>query len=357
MSTSEEEERWDEEQEPRPRKPRTGKRRIIGIVAAVAVVVAVFVFVLPQVADYAEVWDVVKGLDPDQLALLLAVAAVNVATFGPPWMAAMPGLTYRRSMVLTQSSTALSSALPGGDAVGITASYAMLRGWGYSRHAVSVAVALTGLWNQFVNVGVPVLALAALTLGGGRNPLLTTAALIGLAAMVAVIVALWAVLRGEEEARNTGDWLGKQATRLLRPLRRGPIENLGQTLVEFRRETVGVLSRRWHWLTAATILGHLTVFLVLLACLRTLGVDSDQVSFVEALASWSLVRLLSAVPVTPGGLGLIELGLTAALVGFGGNKAGVVAAVLLYRALTYFPPLILGAILGLTWRKGRPAPT
>ena len=62
MSESGEEERWDEAQEPQPRKSRTGKRRILGIIAALAVVVGVFVFALPQVADYAQVWDVVKGL-------------------------------------------------------------------------------------------------------------------------------------------------------------------------------------------------------------------------------------------------------------------------------------------------------
>jgi uncharacterized protein (TIRG00374 family) len=87
------------------------------------------------------------------------------------------------------------------------------------------------------------------------------------------------------------------------------------------------------------------------AVLRAVGVDSSQVTWVEALASWSLVRLLTAVPITPGGLGVVELGLSAALVGFGGSNDEVVAAVLLYRALTFLPPIALGAILGLTWRR------
>ena len=100
------------------------------------------------------------------------------------------------------------------------------------------------------------------------------------------------------------------------------------------------------------IVGHLAVFAVLLVALRATGVDAGEVGWVEALAAWGLVRLLSAVP-GPGeaGVGIVELGLSSALVGFGAHNAEAVAAVLLYRALTVLPSLALGAVLGLTWRK------
>jgi uncharacterized membrane protein YbhN (UPF0104 family) len=58
------------------------------------------------------------------------------------------------------------------------------------------------------------------------------------------------------------------------------------------------------------------------------------------------------VPVTPGGLGVVELGLTAAL-GSGLDSTGknqVAAAVLLFRALTWFAPIPLGMLTGLFWR-------
>jgi uncharacterized protein (TIRG00374 family) len=98
------------------------------------------------------------------------------------------------------------------------------------------------------------------------------------------------------------------------------------------------------------------VFGVLLVALRATGVGSDEVSWVEALAAWGLVRLLTAVPLTPGGVGIVELGLSGALVGFGAHNAEAVAAVLLYRALTVLPTLLLGAVLGLTWRRHSIAP-
>jgi uncharacterized membrane protein YbhN (UPF0104 family) len=48
----------------------------------------------------------------------------------------------------------------------------------------------------------------------------------------------------------------------------------------------------------------------------------------------AFIRLVSALPITPGGLGVVELGLTAALIAAGGDRAEVVAGVLVYRALT-----------------------
>jgi uncharacterized protein (TIRG00374 family) len=86
------------------------------------------------------------------------------------------------------------------------------------------------------------------------------------------------------------------------------------------------------------------VFLVLLVALRALGVPGSEVTVVEAFAAWSLSRLLGTIPITPGGIGVIELSLTATLVGFGGNNAGVVAAVLVYRFLTIIPTIVVGLL-------------
>jgi uncharacterized membrane protein YbhN (UPF0104 family) len=77
------------------------------------------------------------------------------------------------------------------------------------------------------------------------------------------------------------------------------------------------------------------------------------VTLTEAFAAWALVRLLGSLPITPGGIGVVELGLTGALVGFGGANDAVVAAVLLYRVLTVVPTLVLGLLAGVVWRRLR----
>lgn len=322
-----------------------------GRLIAFGLVIGVFAFVLPRVADYGDVWQALTGLSGGGVAALAIAAIVNLATFGPPWMAALPGLSFMHALVLSQASTAAASVLPGGDAVGIAISYSMLRRWGFTVEQVTVGSAATTVWNMFANVLFAVAAVGFLAVGGESHALLTTAALVG-AAAVAVGIALFAVaLQGDSNAR----WLGGLAERLwnhvARLLRRVPAEGWNERLVGFRREAVGLLRRRWLALSAATLAGHLTVFLVLLVALRAVGVPSVDVSAAEVFAAWSLIRILTTIPITPGGLGVVELGLTGALVSFGGHRAPVVAAVLLYRVLTYVPPIAIGGVCLLVWRR------
>ena len=126
-------------------------------------------------------------------------------------------------------------------------------------------------------------------------------------------------------------------------------------MVRFRNDSLELVRRRWLLLTLATLAGHLTVWLVLVASLaRRRRRPRSEVSLLESFAAWALVRLLTAIPITPGGLGVVELGLTGTLVGFGGSRDQVIAAVLLYRALTFLPPLPLGLLAGLTFRRAHP---
>jgi uncharacterized protein (TIRG00374 family) len=293
----------------------------------------------------------VTGLSALGVAGLVAMEIINLATFAPPWMAAFPGLSFLHALVLTQASTAAASVLPGGDAVGIAISYSMLRRWGFSIEQVTVGSAATTVWNAFANVVFAVVAVGGLAISGESHPLLTTAAVIGSAA-VGVAIALFAVaLNDDHNARLVGRLAERVWNHAARALHRSPATGWQERLVGFRREAIGLLRRRWLALTAGTLAGHLTVFGVLLVALRAVGVTSADVNLSEAFAAWALIRLLTTVPITPGGLGVVELGLTGALVSFGGHRASVVAAVLLYRVLTYVPPIAIGGVCLLVWRR------
>ena len=340
------------EQAPEQGRKRWLKRGLAGGLA-VAVIVGTYVFVLPQFANYGEVWAEVRALSWEWILVLLGAVALNMATFAPPWMAALPGLGYWSAQTVTQASTASTYLAPGGPAVGIGISAAMLFAWGFRADEVALAVTLTGIWNQLAILGFPTVALALLTLTGGDRTALQTIAIIGLAVFVVVAGGFALALSSPTMARRIGNLAARIVNWVLRLVRRGPVGWSGESLAHFRGEAIGLLRRRWHLLTLATLAGQLTVFLVLLACLRALGVGADEVSVTEAFAGWSLARVLGSIPITPGGLGLVELGLTTVLAGFGGNHAGVVAAVLLYRFLTIVPTLVLGAAAATTWRRHR----
>jgi uncharacterized protein (TIRG00374 family) len=329
------------------------QRRVLGGAASVAVVAAVFVFVLPRIADYRDVWEVVQQLGWEEWALLAGATVLNLATFPPPWMVALPGLGYRQALAMTQASTALSLVTPAGAAVGMAASYSMLRSWGFAGRPVGLAVAVTGIWNQFANLAFPVVALALLTAEDQDHPALQTAAIVGVAVLAVALAAFAFALSSASRAR----WIGDIVVRLARWVGRIARRRVGWTgegLVRFRGSALGLLRRRWHVLTVATLVGHLTVFVLLLTCLRAVGVGASEVSWIEAFAAWSLVRILGALPLTPGGVGIVELGLSGALVAFGAPNAGAVTATLLYRALTVLPTLGLGMLAAATWRTHHP---
>lgn len=332
---------------------RWGTRRIILGAVGATFVVATFVFFLPQIADYRDVWSVVKGLSWPWLLALTGVTTLNLATFAPPWQATLRGLRFWPALMMTQASTALSIVMPAGAAVGLAGSYGMLRSLGFAARDVGRAVTLTGLWNQFANLFYPIVALFLLTATGGESALLAIAAFIGVAVLGMAVTGLVLVLAGDRTAMETGDLAARLTNWTLGRFGRGPVGWGGPSFDQFRQDAVDLLRKRWHLLTLATLAGSLTVFLVLLVSLRALDVPATEVSTVEAFAAWALVRLIGSIPITPGGIGVVELGLTGALVGFGGNNAGVVAAVLVFRFLTIVPTLALGLVSVATWRHQR----
>ena len=170
------------------------------------------------------------------------------------------------------------------------------------------------------------------------------------AVIAGLVVGFWSA----HLARKIGDLAARLVSWLKRLFRRSPVRWDGEAFVHFRKETMGLLRRRWHVLTLATLAGHLSVFAVMLVSLRVLDVPASDVTLVEAFAAWSVIRVLGSLPITPGGLGIVELGLTSLLVGFGGGQAEVVAAVLVYRFLTIVPTLLLGMAAAATWRRHQP---
>ena len=336
--------------EPGPTKPPTWKR-VGGTVLSLAVVVAVFGFVLPGVADYGDVMDTIRDMTGLEVASLALVGLVNLASYQPALMAALPGLGFWQAGQVSQASTAISNTAPAGAAFGVGLSAAMYRSWGFGRRPVTLALLISGIWNVFAKLGLPVLAVVLLTTSGDPGGGLVAASVVGVVALVGSLVVFAAILRSERAAQAIGDWGSDRVNQLRRRVGREPIGGFGHTLVKFRRETIELVRTRWLQISVTVLFSHVTLAAVLLMSLRHVGVSQDEVSWQQVFATFSFVRLLSALPVTPGGVGVVELGMTAGLVAAGGDRTDVVAAVLVYRALTYLPPIPIGAACYLYWRR------
>jgi uncharacterized membrane protein YbhN (UPF0104 family) len=231
----------------------------------------------------------------------------------------------------------------------------MLRAWGFSGRPVGLAVVVTGVWNQFVILGFPIIAVAGVVAEGGSNRTLEIVAIVGLVIFAAIVAGFAVGLSSARLARRVGDRAARLATWAKGLAHKAPVKWNGTSFVRFRAESIVLIGRRWLFLTAATLAGHLTVFVVLLASLRAVGVERAEVTIVEAFAAWALARILGAIPITPGGIGFVELGLTGVLVAFGATDAQAVAATLIYRFLTVVPTLAVGLLAAATWKVGQRA--
>jgi uncharacterized protein (TIRG00374 family) len=214
---------------------------------------------------------------------------------------------------------------------------------------------VTGIWNNFVKLGMPVLALALLALDGELTPARVTAAAIGIIVLISAVVLFALLLRSDRLARAIGRGVGKVVNWGRRLFRKEPMEEWGERSSEFRTDTIGLLRHRWLWLTVATLLSHISLYLVLLVALRHVGVSQEELSWIAVLAAFAFVRLISALPLTPGGVGVVELGYAAVLtIGLDDlTSAQVVAAILVFRAVTYLLPIPLGLISYVIWRLNK----
>lgn len=328
-------------------------KRVVQAVVSLALVVGIFWFAIPRIADYHDVWRTLQDLTPLELWSLVAATVFNLVTYWLANMAALPGLRLGQAAVVTQTTTSVANTIPAGGAIAVGLTYQILGSWGFTASAISLYVLVTGIWNVFMKLGLPIVSLGLLAITGELTSVLVVAAMVGVVVLLVAVSLFGLILWKKAFARRIGDGLGAAASWFLRIVRRPQVSGWGEAAVRFRKQTIQLVARRWPWLTFTTVLSQLALYFVLLLSLRNVGISEEEVSWAQVLAVFAFGRLIAALPITPGGLGVVELGYIGGLVAAGGNEAQVVAAVLLFRALTYGVQIPLGAFTYVIWRLKR----
>jgi uncharacterized membrane protein YbhN (UPF0104 family) len=336
--------------------------RGLQFLVSAAVTVVIFALILPKIASYAAVWRTVTQLTWLEATTLLAATVFNLFTYWWQMMAAMPGLSTAKAAVNNQTSTTIANIVPFGGVVALGVTVGMFRSWGFAGSDTALLISTTGIWNSFMKLGLPIVALAGLAVTGQATAALLAPALVGLAILAGAILLFALALWKKQFARAIGTKLGAAYSWVRKLFRRPPITTWGEGAVRFRKDTIVLVSRRWIPLTLTTILSHLALGFILLLALRDVGVSAAEVSTLQVLAVFAFARLLSAAPITPGGVGLVELALIGGLYAAGRNHADVplevfrtqiTAAVLLFRTLTYLFQIPLGGFTYMIWRGKR----
>src|SRR5919198_3612234 len=174
--------------------------RVIRALLFPAIVVGVFVGILPRIADLDKVWVAISSMSWTEYLVLSLLTVWNVVTYWPMLVAAMPGLTLGQAAVVCQTSTSVAMTLPAGGALAVGVSYAMYSSWGFSGAAVARSAMATFFANMSFKLVLPGVALLLLVLEGDASGELLATALLGVGVLVAGIVLITLLLRAERFA-------------------------------------------------------------------------------------------------------------------------------------------------------------
>jgi uncharacterized protein (TIRG00374 family) len=291
---------------------------------------------LPQIAGARRSVRLLSGISPQWLVVGVLAEALSLLAYARLTQVTLDvrQVPYRQLLRIDLATLAVSHVVPAGSAVGVGLGYQLL-----TKVGVPPAKALSGKALQTVGSAVVLnllLAgslLTAIVLYGG-NPLYLPIAAAGLVLLVVAGVASFLLVRNEPAVAST-------AMRLVRRIPKIDPQSVGRLLATLaatlRRLTADpvFLRRSVGWAAANWLLDALSLWAFVRAFNHSLGI-------VGLLVAYGLANVAAALPITPGGLGVVEGVLVPTLVAFGTPAAVAVLAVIAYRLVSFWVPIPIG---------------
>ena len=325
--------------------PRT--RKTLQAVVGIGLAVALLVWGLPYFAKttWVDIWDVIETIPLSHAVgfQLLMLAGLWCYTF--TFTGSLPGLTHSKALVVNLCGSSVSNLLPGGGAVGLAATYAICRSWGFSRRATSTSVVVTGVWNVLARIALPVIAIAVLWFTGVALPgSLTDLAVAGMVTGLAILGALIAIIASERAAQAIGRGLDAVIGPLVRRRRPESTMLISDLVTDLRGRIKHVVGRGWWSMTLGMIGFFGAYFVLFVLIMRSTGVT---LPLNLLFAAYAIGRLLTTIGITPGGIGVTEVATSVVLVGWGADTAGAGAGLVLFSLFTHLMEVPLGAFAGM----------
>jgi len=296
--------------------------------------------VAPSLLDVLGSW---QNLGQISLLWFPLLALLQLASLACLWF--LQRLTIPRApwsgIVDSQlAGNALSKIAPGGGAMGAALQYKMLVERGVERGRAVAGITAVNLLTFGVVLGLPILALPSL-FGGSVNHDLLQAGIISLVVFVLLAGLSATMLAADGPLRKVSGWIETLRNRLRR---NSPDTHHLPGRVMTERDRIRIaLGDDWTKALLATVGRWAFDYAILLASLAAVGAHPRPGL---VLLAFCAAQVLAQIPITPGGLGFVETGLTALLALAGVAPGDAVLATFLYRLFTYWLPLPLG-LLGL----------
>jgi uncharacterized protein (TIRG00374 family) len=302
--------------------------------------------VAPSLIETLGSWDDLATIAPAWLAVMAAFQAASFISLWVLQRLAMRVHGWFEVVTSQMAGSALARVAPGGGAIGAALQYRLLVRAGVDSSRAIGGLTAANLLTFAVVLALPVLAIPSL-IRGGVSRSLVEGAVIGIAVFVALLAVSAALIASDRPLA----WVGRTVQRARNRLRSGaePLTQLPGRLLRERDRILSTLGPRWKAALLATVARWAFEYATLLAALAAVG-SHPRPGLV--LLAFCTAQVLSQVPITPGGLGFVEAGLTATLALAGVSAGDAVLATLAYRLFTYWLPLPLG-LAALTLHRRR----
>ena len=308
--------------------------------------------VLPQVAGarrsvhllgQVNVAYVVAGVILEALAI---AAYARLTTAVLPQVGAPPYWTVLR---IDMSTLAVSHIVPGGTAAGASLGYRLLTTSGVSGTDTTFALAAQGAGSAIVLNVLLWLGLLVSIPFRGFDPLYGTAAIIGALLLGAFALAVFFLVRGEDRVARLVCSVADRVPFLDGPTISDSLRHVANRLRALAADR-SLLARAIGWAAVNWLLDAASLWVFVAAF-------GFKLPVVGLIVSFGLANVLAAIPITPGGLGVVEAVLTSTMVGFGAPRGVAVLGVISYRLVNFWLPIPLGGLAYLSLKVGPGATT
>ena len=318
-------------EEPDAIAPRRGK--VVGRVILLIVALVVLYLFAPTLGEVLSAWPRLAHLN---LTWMIVAVGAEVASFVCVWWLLKQALRATGWFAVATSQlagNALACVMPAGAAPGDR----MLGALGIDAPAAASALTAATLLQLATLASIPVLGLLVSLTGGPLAHGLQEAAWIGFGAFV-VLIGVGAVLvLSDRVVGDIGAVVQWTRNRIVR--HRTPVRDLPSRLRAERDLVSQALGKRWPSAVLASVGKWAFDYFALLACLAAVGARPEPPL---VLLAYAAAVVLGMIPITPGGLGFVEAGLTGALALAGVGAGDAVVATLSYRLVSFWLPLPAG---------------
>jgi uncharacterized protein (TIRG00374 family) len=323
--------------------PRTVRRLWSRAVALIVCALGLYV-VAPSLLTLLGAWPQLGDVKPWWFAVVVLLEGLSFASLWLLLRIAMPGSAWLDLATSQLAGNSASRVIPGGAAAGAVVQGRMLIKSGHPPATVGAVLSATGLLTTGTLLALPVLTLPALLFGPPLAHQLEIGLIVSLVVAALLVGVGLAMLTWDAVVARVGLTLGF----LLRLVRRGTKPaRVAAVLVRERDKVAAAFRGRWLQALASAAGNRMFDFACLVAALLAVGAEANPslvlVAYVASVA-------LALVPITPGGVGFVEAGLTTLLVLAGVDADQAVVGTLLYRLASYWLPIPIGALAWAGWR-------